>query len=341
VRPHSHIQPPGPCLLTIVFVAIAGFTAPRATEAAELGVEARGGFGFGSMLSQWQRDQGYQSGFVPDLRPGLRLDSSIAAELAFQSWFFPRSNGGTGRATLFGAGGRWDPRLRSWLTWFLDGHAGIALTGPVNRFMFDVGTGFDIWIARHLAVGPFLRYAQVVGKGVDPQFWAGGIGVTMTWASSDELSAMDRAERQRTWERERQSPARRDRDHDGVADEADICPDEPVGSRPDPNMLGCPRQEQRPAKRLAARAIPADVDADGVPDREDQCPDRPFGKYPDPLSLGCPLPDRDHDGVPDALDACPNKRGQPSPKERRNGCASGASLPQARPVPAHGSEPQA
>src|SRR5215207_7151766 len=127
-------------------MAIGSVVARRAIGA-EVAVEARAGFGVGSMLSQWQRDRGYLSGFVPDLRPGLRLDSSIAAELAFESWFFPRSNGGTGRATFLGAGGRWDPRLRDWLTWFLDGHAGLALTGPANRFMFDVGTGFDVWVS--------------------------------------------------------------------------------------------------------------------------------------------------------------------------------------------------
>src|SRR4051812_13952348 len=120
VRLHPPARPRGPCSLTIVFIAIGSFMAPRATRADSLGVEARAGLGVGSMLSTWQRDRGYQSGFVPDLRPGWRLDSSIAAELAFASWFFPRSNGGTGRATLFGAGGRWDPRLLGWLSWFVD-----------------------------------------------------------------------------------------------------------------------------------------------------------------------------------------------------------------------------
>jgi len=339
VRVHPGLRRLGPCSLTIVFMAAGALVAPRAAGAQELGIEARAGFGLGSMLSQWQRDRGYQSGFVPDLRPGLRLDSSIAAELAFESWFFPRSNGGNGRASFFGAGGRWDPRLRNWLTWFVDGHVGLALTGPANRFMFDAGTGFDFWISPNLAVGPFLRYGQIVGRGVDPQFWAAGLSATMTWASPGEASARDRQDRQREWERERQSPRRRDRDHDDVADEVDICPDEPAGPRPDPNMLGCPRQTRRPEKQAEARPVEVDRDRDGVPDRDDQCPDQAFGKFPDPLSMGCPLPDRDHDGIPDALDACPDRRGKPNSAPRKNGC--GASLPRARHMPPRESDPLA
>src|SRR4051794_35607539 len=118
VRLHPRLRPLVLISPTIVFMAIGSFSS-RAAAGDALGVEARGGLGLGSMLSQWQRDRGYRSGFVPDLRPGLRLDTSLVAELAFESWFFPRDNTGTGRATFFGAGGRWDPRLLGWLTWFL------------------------------------------------------------------------------------------------------------------------------------------------------------------------------------------------------------------------------
>lgn len=336
------------CSLTIVFTA--SVAPPRPAAAADgLGIEARGGMGVGSMLTQTQRDQGFRSGFVPELRPALRLDPSIAAELALESWFFPRDNKGTGRATFFGGGVRWDPRLGNWLTWFLDGHAGLALTGEVNRFMIDAGTGVDFWVARGVAIGPFLRYGQVLAHGADPRFWALGISATMIWgAGGDEppaLGARDAArdERQREWERSRQrppqAPPERDRDHDGVADARDICPDEPAGPRPDPTLLGCPGPEQQQAaKQPEARPADTDSDGDGVPDRDDMCPDRPFGKNPDPLALGCPLSDRDHDGVPDIYDACPDKRGKPNKKPRKNGCAVGAHLP-VKLTPAHGSEP--
>jgi hypothetical protein len=342
VRLHFDPRLPRPQSLALVFTAILVFMARGAAAADQLGVEARVGFGFGEMLSKWQQEQGYQLGYVPELRPGLRLGSSTATELTFASWFFPRADSGTGRATLFGAGLRWDPRLRTWLTWFLDGHGGLALTGPANRFMFDAATGFDVWVADNLAFGLFLRYGQIVGHGADPVFWAGGLGVTMTFASAknDKASGVPQEDRQRAWElareRERQTPE--DRDHDGVADLMDACPDQPAGPRPDENKPGCPRGERRLAKRVEARPVERDRDGDGVPDREDRCPDKPFGQNPDPFAPGCPLPDSDHDGIPDVLDACPKKSGKPSPNARRNGCGPGGALLPVRPTPCRSSE---
>jgi hypothetical protein len=237
-------------------------------------VEARAGFGYGEMLSKWQQEQGYQLGYVPELRPGLRLGSSIATELMFASWFFPRADSGTGRATLFGAGLRWDPRLRTWLTWFLDGHGGLALTGPANRFMFDVGTGFDIWVTDNLAFGPFLRYAQIVGHGADPFFWAGGLSATMTFASAGaKPSGAAREERQRAWAQARvEAPVDRDSDGDGVPDREDRCPDQPFGKNPDPLSLGCP--------------LP-DADHDGIPDILDACPKKAGKPSPNARRNGC------------------------------------------------------
>jgi len=85
-----------------------------------------------------------------------------------------------------------------------------------------------------------------------------------------------------------------DRDGDGVADEADACPDEPGP----PAANGCP-----------------DRDGDGIPDAEDACPDD-AGL---PEADGCPSPseeDRDGDGVLDEADACPDEPGSP----RADGC---------------------
>lgn len=79
-----------------------------------------------------------------------------------------------------------------------------------------------------------------------------------------------------------------DRDADGVADEADTCPDHPGTSGAD----GCP-----------------DRDSDGIPDSADACPDD-AGLPED----GCPAPsesDRDGDGFLDSADACPDVAGSP------------------------------
>jgi hypothetical protein len=80
-----------------------------------------------------------------------------------------------------------------------------------------------------------------------------------------------------------------DRDGDGVADEEDLCLDEPGSELAD----GCP-----------------DRDGDGVPDMEDACPDEPSLTETD----GCPVPseeDRDGDGLLDWADDCPDEPGPP------------------------------
>jgi hypothetical protein len=85
-----------------------------------------------------------------------------------------------------------------------------------------------------------------------------------------------------------------DRDGDGVADEADACPDEPGP----PAANGCP-----------------DRDNDGIPDAEDACPDE-AGL---PEGDGCPVSserDGDGDGLFDEADACPGEPGPP----RAEGC---------------------
>jgi outer membrane protein OmpA-like peptidoglycan-associated protein len=75
-----------------------------------------------------------------------------------------------------------------------------------------------------------------------------------------------------------------DRDHDGVVDSMDECPDSagPVA------LMGCP-----------------DRDGDGVPDIHDKCPDVPGSKN----FQGCPAPDTDGDGVNDDDDKCPLVKG--------------------------------
>lgn len=101
----------------------------------------------------------------------------------------------------------------------------------------------------------------------------------------------------------------KDRDHDGVPDKKDLCPD-------DSGLAiyhGCP-----------------DRDGDGIIDKEDSCPDvKGLAKYhgcPDsdgdgiidmydecPYTAGLPqfhgCPDRDGDGIPDKDDACPDVAG--------------------------------
>jgi outer membrane protein OmpA-like peptidoglycan-associated protein len=100
-------------------------------------------------------------------------------------------------------------------------------------------------------------------------------------------------------------PLPEDRDHDGVLDKDDACPDVPGVKTDDPKTNGCP----------------SDRDHDGVLDKEDACPDEPGIETLDPKTNGCPRPkDRDHDGVLDKDDACPDVAGVKTEDPKTNGC---------------------
>jgi outer membrane protein OmpA-like peptidoglycan-associated protein len=79
----------------------------------------------------------------------------------------------------------------------------------------------------------------------------------------------------------------KDGDKDGVVDAADKCPTTPAGDRVDAS--GC--------------TLPKDADGDGVVDANDKCPNTPAGTAVD--ATGCPK-DSDKDGVVDTADKCPN-----------------------------------
>jgi outer membrane protein OmpA-like peptidoglycan-associated protein len=90
-----------------------------------------------------------------------------------------------------------------------------------------------------------------------------------------------------------------DRDHDGIPDSVDACPDIPGIIA----FKGCP-----------------DTDGDGIEDSKDKCPTvAGLAKY-----NGCPIPDTDGDGINDEEDACPNTpglalyKGCPAPDSANN-----------------------
>jgi OOP family OmpA-OmpF porin len=98
-----------------------------------------------------------------------------------------------------------------------------------------------------------------------------------------------------------------DRDHDGIADDQDACPDVPGVASQDPKKHGCP--------------APKDRDKDGIVDEQDACPDVPGVASQDPKKHGCPLPqDRDKDGIVDEQDACPDVKGVADADPKKNGC---------------------
>lgn len=98
-------------------------------------------------------------------------------------------------------------------------------------------------------------------------------------------------------------PKPADRDHDGIIDTKDACPDEPGVPNDDPDKNGCP----------------PDRDGDGIIDAKDACPDVKGVPSDDPEQNGCP-PDSDGDGIRDDKDACPYEKGVRDDDPSKNGC---------------------
>jgi outer membrane protein OmpA-like peptidoglycan-associated protein len=106
-----------------------------------------------------------------------------------------------------------------------------------------------------------------------------------------------------------------DRDHDGVADSVDACPDvaglSAYGGCPDTDHDGIPDNLDKCPTAIGLAKyngcpIP-DTDGDGINDEEDSCPTvAGLLKY-----HGCPIPDTDGDGVNDEEDSCINEPGIP------------------------------
>ena len=105
-----------------------------------------------------------------------------------------------------------------------------------------------------------------------------------------------------------------DQDKDGVVDDADKCPDTPLGAIVDKD--GCPIDSDKDGVpngldmcpdtpkgcTVDERGCQTDADGDGICDGVDRCPGTPKGCTVD--SNGCPM-DTDGDGVPDGIDMCP------------------------------------
>ena len=103
------------------------------------------------------------------------------------------------------------------------------------------------------------------------------------------------------------NPDFRDRDHDGIYDIDDKCPDQPEDRDGFQDEDGCPDP---------------DNDGDGIPDVKDKCPNEAedIDEFQD--EDGCPDPDNDKDGIPDINDACPNAPEDHKGKFPNDGCPS-------------------
>ena len=144
---------------------------------------------------------------------------------------------------------------------WLDGNAGLSVTGSALRAGIDTHVGYDFRVGHgRFDLGPFIGYAQVFQpdnalRPEDAHTILGGLQVSLG-------EAIPPPPRPRT-----------DRDGDGVFDDEDACPDTPGIRTSDRRTNGCPR---------------GDRDGDTIFDDEDACPDTPGIRTTDPKTNGCP-----------------------------------------------------
>jgi outer membrane protein OmpA-like peptidoglycan-associated protein len=202
-------------------------------------------------------------------------------------------------------------------------------TGLGSEFVFGVSAGVHA-LDRKLLIGPELYGSTVVTNGsafaktntplelllgghyLVASSWRIGLGVAPGLTRGLGEPAV-RVLASIEWAPQFEPPPPADRDHDGVPDVEDACPDTPGVRTDDPRTNGCPPPPPPPLPPVADR------DHDGIPDGEDACPDVPGIRTNDPKTNGCPA-DRDHDGIPDVEDACPDVVGVRTGDPKTNGC---------------------
>jgi outer membrane protein OmpA-like peptidoglycan-associated protein len=136
------------------------------------------------------------------------------------------------------------------------------------------------------------------------------------------------------------SLANRDRDHDGIPDKQDRCPETPEDYDGFQDDDGCPDLDNDADGIVDAQDLAPDLaedvdgfededgrpdldnDGDGIADPNDACPNEPEDFDGDRDTDGCPdiIQDSDADGIPDEVDACPDQPEDRDGFEDTDGC---------------------
>jgi len=163
-------------------------------------------------------------------------------------------------------------------------------------FTFGVQLGADFFITENLAFKFGGRYYLMPGNEID------NAGMSTIWGANhvDANTAMVEVMVGLTW-----WFGSADRDHDGIANNKDSCPDEPEDFDGFMDDDGCPDP---------------DNDNDGVSDHLDNCPDKPEDHDGFQDEDGCPDPDNDGDGIVDSRDNCPDEAEDFDGFEDEDGC---------------------
>jgi len=176
---------------------------------------------------------------------------------------------------------------------WLAADVGAALTDGLARGKFDAQLGYDFLDQKgRQAIGPMVSLVHVFQpdgevRPEDANILLLGVHVMYDFGPGLNPNAIV------------------DRDHDGILDEVDQCPDVPEDKDGFQDSDGCPED---------------DNDKDGIADKVDHCPDVPEDKDGFEDSDGCPEDDNDKDGIIDKADKCPNEPEDKDGFEDEDGC---------------------
>jgi outer membrane protein OmpA-like peptidoglycan-associated protein len=153
----------------------------------------------------------------------------------------PRSTG-----VMFGTTG--GVRLNAKGFW-IDGGAGVAVTGGEARPLLDTSVGFDFRLGSKspLLIGPYVGYEQIIAdpgalRTEDSRVVLFGIHAVL--GSKPKAVVLPPIVEAKKIEKPR-PPLRTDRDLDTIYDDEDACPDVPGVRTDDPSTNGCPETQIR------------------------------------------------------------------------------------------------
>jgi len=174
--------------------------------------------------------------------------------------------------------------------------AGNRVTLEGTDFTFGISLGTDLFVTEKLAFRFGGRYYLMPGNEVD------NAGMSRFWGPGhvDANTGMMEAMVGLTW-----WFGAADRDHDGIPDDRDSCPDQPEDMDGYNDLDGCPEP---------------DNDRDGILDEQDNCPSKAEDLDGFQDEDGCPDPDNDGDGIVDGRDRCPDEAEDMDGFQDEDGC---------------------
>ena len=194
---------------------------------------------------------------------------------------------------------------------WLAADAGATLTNGLTRGKLDAQLGYDFLDHKgQQAIGPMLSLVHVFQPDSELRPEDANIVLLGIHAMYDFGPGLN---------------PNGDRDHDGILDDVDQCPEVPEDKDGFKDADGCPDEdndldgiadkidhcpdvaEDKDGFEDADGCPEDDNDKDGISDLSDKCPDVPEDKDKFEDEDGCPEPDNDKDGIPDARDLCPNE----------------------------------